>query len=79
MKIHTLKVESKYFVDIKVGRKTFELRKNDRDYQIGDEVLLNEIDINGDKTCHSIAKTIGYILYGGKLGLHKDYVILQLV
>ena len=36
MKLHELKIKNEYLVDITVGLKTFELRKNDRDYQVGD-------------------------------------------
>ena len=32
-KIHTLKIKHKYLEDIKLGLKTFEIRKNDRDFQ----------------------------------------------
>lgn len=36
MKLHELKIKEEYFKDIRSGKKTFELRKNDRDYQVGD-------------------------------------------
>lgn len=37
-----LKIAPKYFAEVYVGRKTFELRKNDRDFQVGDFVRLRE-------------------------------------
>lgn len=40
MKIHELKLDIKYFDDVKNGNKNFEIRKNDRDYQIGDILEL---------------------------------------
>lgn len=43
MKLHELKIEHEYLIDVSLGRKTFELRKNDRDYQVGD--LIRFIDI----------------------------------
>jgi uncharacterized protein YqfB (UPF0267 family) len=44
MKLHELKIKHEYLVEIVMGRKTFELRKNDRDYQVGD--LIHFVDIN---------------------------------
>ena len=36
MKTHELKLDINYFEDIKYGKKNFEIRKNYRDFQIGD-------------------------------------------
>jgi len=40
MKTHTLKIKQEYFERIISGQKTFEIRKNDRDYQVGDAVVF---------------------------------------
>ena len=40
MKLHTLKILPKYYVAIINGEKTFELRKNDRDYRVGDLITF---------------------------------------
>lgn len=42
--IHELKVDREYFIPIVQGKKTFEVRKNDRDFQIGDFLALNETE-----------------------------------
>ena len=42
--IHELKTEQKYFKEVVAGRKTFEMRVNDRDFNVGDFLALNEID-----------------------------------
>lgn len=42
--IHDLKIERSYLLEIIEGRKTFEIRKNDRDYHIGDYLDLREYD-----------------------------------
>ena len=42
MKIHDLKSAPLPFMHIRNGRKRFEVRKNDRDYQQGDLVVLRE-------------------------------------
>lgn len=50
--IHDLKITPKYFDDVWNGIKRFELRKDDRDYQIGDTLLLREWD--GEKYTGSV-------------------------
>ena len=44
MKIHKLKIQPKYFEQIRSGIKTFEIRKNDRGFNTGDYLLLQEWD-----------------------------------
>lgn len=41
--IHQLKIEKQYFEQIVLGKKTFEVRRNDRDFHEGDYLGLNEI------------------------------------
>lgn len=43
MKIHELKIEREYFRSILNGTKTFEIRKNDRDFKTRDILILKEI------------------------------------
>lgn len=45
--IHAVKQAPEYFEDVINGRKTFEVRKNDRDYREGDLLALNEYGANG--------------------------------
>lgn len=44
MKAHELKIGSKYFEAVKDGRKKFEIRNNNRNYQEGDVLILREYD-----------------------------------
>lgn len=87
MKLHELKIKHEYLVDITRGLKTFELRKNDRDYQVGD--LIRFIDIRsfdeykGSVDCCNVyidedtLYRITYILKDvPEYGLDKDYCIL---
>lgn len=43
-KTHKLKILPQFFKEAKNGRKYFEIRKNDRDYQVGDFIVLKEHD-----------------------------------
>ena len=75
---HYLKTETEYYQAIEKGLKTFELRQNDRNYQIGDMLYLQET-VNGVYTGRELPqKEVVYILEGGKYGLQEGYVIMQL-
>ena len=77
-KHHYLKTETEYFQAQESGQKTFEVRRNDRDYKVGDMVVLDET-VNGIKTGRTLpGKEIIYILYGGNYGIEKGYCVLQL-
>jgi len=41
-RVHRLKTVDPYFTDVAVGRKTFEVRKNDRGFRVGDVLVLEE-------------------------------------
>lgn len=42
--IHHLKILPKYFAEVEAERKKFEIRKDDRNIQVGDEIWLEEFD-----------------------------------
>lgn len=44
MRTHELKLDIKYFDDVKSGKKNFEIRKNDRDFQVHDVLELKAWD-----------------------------------
>lgn len=73
---HHLKTETEYYQAVEQGLKKFELRKNDRNFQVGDYLFLQET-VNGIYTGRQIGRLeIKYILYGGNYGLDKDYCII---
>lgn len=77
--IHELKTEVKYFNEIRAERKTFELRKNDRNYQIGDLLILKEyISKTQVYTGASIIASVKYIMKKNEFFDLKDYVIMSI-
>jgi ParB family chromosome partitioning protein len=75
-KVHDVKLGTTFFDDVKTGRKTFELRKNDRGYKEGDTIVLHEYK-DGTTTGRTITKKIVYILEDFT-GLEDGYCILGL-
>ena len=62
---HVLKTWPEYFGPVWDGKKTFEVRSNDRNYQVGDELLLREYDLLSDEySGRHIACEVTYMLDG---------------
>lgn len=75
-KVHDVKLGTTFFDNVKTGRKTFELRKNDRGYKEGDTIVLHEYK-DGTTTGRTITKKIVYMLEDFT-GLEDGYCILGL-
>lgn len=73
-KIHSLKIWPVYYDDVASGKKTFEVRKDDRNYQVGDVLLLSEWNGEGN-TGRSGNFEIVYILRNSSL-LLEGYCVL---
>ena len=84
--IHELKTWSKYFDEVFMGRKTFEVRKNDRDFKVGDIITLIEGDLWGDypegnrwfPTGRKLSRRITAILHGGQFGIEEGYCVMAI-
>lgn len=74
---HTLKTDSKHFQAVLSGLKKFEYRLNDRGYELGDQLTLNEIDENKLYTGRSCKVHVSYILKKG-YGLPDGYCIMSI-
>lgn len=72
--IHQIKLEEEFFDDALSGRKSFELRKNDRNYEEGDVLEMEEVK-DGAKTGRKCSKRIVYMMENFE-GLENGYCIL---
>ena len=73
---HAIKIKTEYLLRIISKEKTFEVRLNDRDYQVGD--ILHFEEIREDDLCkdYSHRRKITYVHNG--LGMKEGYVVLGL-
>lgn len=71
---HQIKLKAEFFDDAVAGRKSFELRKNDRNYKEGDVLEMEEVK-DGKKTGRKCSKRIVYMMENFE-GLEDGYCIL---
>ena len=73
---HVLKCDYPHYGAVESGAKNFELRYNDRHYQVGDELELHPIkgynDLDPDR---SVTRTVTYMV-DWAYGLRDGYVVL---
>jgi len=67
-----------FFSEVKNGTKTFELRRNDRDFQVGDEVYLKEYDLATNSFSGQEVKAIITYVLKDWAGLDKEYCVFSL-
>ena len=82
MTVHLLKSWPEFFEPVLQGHKRFELRRNDRDFQEGDHLVLREYE-PGDHPdgatarytgCEGVTKRICYVMRGiGSVGSIAPY------
>ncbi|MBR3961234.1 MAG: DUF3850 domain-containing protein [Clostridia bacterium] len=75
--IHELKILPEYFYAVISGEKTFELRVNDRNFQKGDYLALNEY-YGGKYTGRSCMVYVDYILTSANELLPKNVVAMSI-
>lgn len=76
---HALKTWPEYFKLVREGKKRFELREDDRDYEEGDVIILQEYHPDTKKYSGEEERfQAGFILRGPAFGLKKGHCIIQL-
>lgn len=74
---HDVKILPEYFKDVKSGKKQFELRQDDRGYNVGDDLHMEEWTPEGGYTGEDIVKEITYVLRNcPEYGLKDGYCIV---
>ena len=77
MKVHKLKLHKQFMLADWNGEKQFEIRKNDRDYRLGDVIVFTVVDDHGDYVSSLLDNkqyVITHVLSGW--GLEPGYVAL---
>jgi len=72
MKEIKLKVYSKYFEKILSGEKKFELRLGDKGIEVGDVLILVEINEDRDFTGRELRKKVNYVVNTRDLDFWKQ-------
>lgn len=88
MNTHELKTWPDYFVAVLEGRKKFEARRNDRNFQVGDRLRLNEWEPAdsihsslGEYTGRVVEVEVTHILHGSdgnKFGVVDGFCVMSI-
>ena len=80
MASHELKTWPTHFTGVWSGDKTFEVRKDDRGFELGDVLLLREYDPGAARyTGREQTAKVSYVLHGGQFGIEPGFVVLGIV
>jgi len=74
MQIHHAKIHPQFFSAVKSGEKPFEIRYDDRGYQKGDQLVLEEWD--PDRNDYTGGSLTRYITYVTSFRQTPGYVVL---
>lgn len=75
---HELKIDQHFLIRLLEGKKTFEVRKNDRDYQVGDTIQFLPLEsktLNVYDYCERIPEFLIIYVHTG-LGMEDGYCVL---
>lgn len=77
MKIHELKCWPEFFGPVRAGVKTFEVRKHDRMFSVGDVLRLLEWDPRTKSYTRQMEDVrVTYLLAGGEFGIERGYCVM---
>jgi hypothetical protein len=84
---HELKIWPQFFALVKTGQKPFEIRRDDRQYAVGDTLVLREWRPEavqpappdaGTYTGRVCEKVVTYIMHGGRFGIEPGFVVMAI-
>lgn len=76
-KHHQIKCWPDYFTPTQNGDKPFEVREDDRNYRVGDLLIIREWNPETEEFTDRVAiRKITYKLQGGQLGIKDSYCVL---
>jgi hypothetical protein len=74
---HELKTWPQFFSAVLAHTKTYEIRKNDRNFQVGDELFLREWDPQAQTySGREITVSVTYMTKGGQWGIPEDICVM---
>lgn len=86
-RVHDLKTWPEFFEEVISGRKVHEIRENDRDFRVGDALLLREYKpppagpfggVAGDFTGRYTVRLVTYVTPGGKWRLPDNICVMSI-
>lgn len=83
-KTHDLKTWPSFYEALLTGEKTFEIRLNDRDFAVGDVLILHEFQPGkgptdgAGYTGRKMLRLVSYVMPGGRFGIDPHYCVLAL-
>jgi Domain of unknown function (DUF3850) len=78
VKVHKLKTWPRFYQQVAIGYKQFEVRRDDRGFQVGDILILEECDEKNGYSGAAVAFEVSYLMRGGMFGLKKGFVAMSL-
>jgi Domain of unknown function (DUF3850) len=80
MRTHELKTWPEQWRALARGEKPFEVRRDDRDFEVGDHLILDEFDPrpNAEQSGRAVDAWITYKLVGGQFGIEEGFCVLGL-
>lgn len=79
MRAHELATWPEEYEATRKGEKTFEYRRNDRGFEVGDILYLKEYHPQSETyTGRDIHAMVRYILHGGNLGVPDDFCVMSI-
>lgn len=76
---HELKVWPACFAAVLAGTKPFDVRFNDRNFEVGDALLLREYEPESEQySGRTTERWVSYLLQGGSFGIEAGWCVLGL-